>query len=186
MSSSLVLLDVSRQPVIWRLIVWIDSVFWYFSWKSLSFTRDMLTKFETKSARVKGISFHAKRPWVLASLHNGVIQLWDYRMCTLLEKFDEHDGPVRGICFHNQQPLFVSGGDDYKIKVCEKSMILALTFTCMFHELCDTYIVSGQSIIICSTISPCNCVCSPEYLHCFIDTLTHYTYIYPLTAKNNV
>lgn len=76
----------------------------------------MLTKFETKSARVKGISFHAKRPWVLASLHNGVIQLWDYRMCTLLEKFDEHDGPVRGICFHSQQPLFVSGGDDYKIK----------------------------------------------------------------------
>ncbi|KAL4708469.1 hypothetical protein ACJJTC_014077 [Scirpophaga incertulas] len=77
----------------------------------------MLTKFETKSARVKGISFHAKRPWVLSSLHNGVIQLWDYRMCTLLEKFDEHDGPVRGICFHSQQPLFVSGGDDYKIKV---------------------------------------------------------------------
>lgn len=77
----------------------------------------MLTKFETKSARVKGISFHAKRPWVLASLHNGVIQLWDYRMCTLLEKFDEHDGPVRGICFHIQQPLFVSGGDDYKIKI---------------------------------------------------------------------
>ncbi|XP_076308950.1 coatomer subunit alpha [Tachypleus tridentatus] len=77
----------------------------------------MLTKFETKSARVKGLSFHPKRPWVLTSLHNGVIQLWDYRMCTLLDKFDEHDGPVRGICFHNQQPLFVSGGDDYKIKV---------------------------------------------------------------------
>ncbi|XP_060529873.1 coatomer subunit alpha [Cylas formicarius] len=77
----------------------------------------MLTKFETKSARVKGLSFHPKRPWILASLHNGCIQLWDYRMCTLLEKFEEHDGPVRGICFHNQQPLFVSGGDDYKIKV---------------------------------------------------------------------
>ncbi|KAK5639332.1 hypothetical protein RI129_011824 [Pyrocoelia pectoralis] len=77
----------------------------------------MLTKFESKSARVKGLSFHPKRPWILTSLHNGVIQLWDYRMCTLLEKFDEHDGPVRGICFHNQQPLFVSGGDDYKIKV---------------------------------------------------------------------
>lgn len=114
----------------------------------------MLTKFETKSARVKGLSFHPKRPWILTrypirlliifvlvqssnlltchgvfvfwsiislsilfSLHIGVIQLWDYRMCALLEKFDEHDGPVRGICFHNQQPLFVSGGDDYKIKV---------------------------------------------------------------------
>ncbi len=26
-------------------------------------------------------------------------------------------GPVRGIDFHCNQPLFVSGGDDYKIKV---------------------------------------------------------------------
>ncbi|KAG2172138.1 hypothetical protein INT44_006607 [Umbelopsis vinacea] len=77
----------------------------------------MLTKFESKSNRVKGIAFHPKRPWILASLHNGCIQLWDYRMGTLLERFDEHDGPVRGIAFHPSQPLFVSGGDDYKIKV---------------------------------------------------------------------
>lgn len=77
----------------------------------------MLTKFESKSSRVKGIAFHPKRPWVLASLHSGLIQLWDYRVGTLIDKFDEHDGPVRGIDFHNQQPLFVSGGDDYKIKV---------------------------------------------------------------------
>ncbi|RGB25538.1 coatomer WD associated region-domain-containing protein [Rhizophagus diaphanus] len=77
----------------------------------------MLTKFESKSNRVKGIAFHPKRPWILASLHNGCIQLWDYRMGTLLERFDEHDGPVRGIAFHPTQPLFVSGGDDYKIKV---------------------------------------------------------------------
>ncbi|KAI9312090.1 coatomer protein alpha subunit [Dichotomocladium elegans] len=77
----------------------------------------MLTKFESKSNRVKGIAFHPKRPWILASLHNGSIQLWDYRMGTLLERFDEHDGPVRGIAFHPTQPLFVSGGDDYKIKV---------------------------------------------------------------------
>ena len=26
-------------------------------------------------------------------------------------------GPVRSVCFHPTQPLFVSGGDDYKIKV---------------------------------------------------------------------
>ena len=26
-------------------------------------------------------------------------------------------GPVRGLDFHLTQPLFVSGGDDYKIKV---------------------------------------------------------------------
>ncbi|OAY82192.1 coatomer subunit alpha-1 [Ananas comosus] len=77
----------------------------------------MLTKFETKSNRVKGLSFHSKRPWILTSLHSGVIQLWDYRMGTLIDRFDEHDGPVRGVHFHKSQPLFVSGGDDYKIKV---------------------------------------------------------------------
>lgn len=59
----------------------------------------LLKKFESKSARVKGkilnmflkknllgISFHPTRPWVLASLHSGVIQLWDYRMCVLIDK----------------------------------------------------------------------------------------------------
>lgn len=92
----------------------------------------MLTKFETKSARVKGLSFHSKRPWILASLHNGVIQLWDYRMCTLIDKFDEHDGPVRGIDFHKQQPLFVSGGDDYKIKVWNYKLRRCL-FTLLGH-----------------------------------------------------
>ncbi|GAM20654.1 hypothetical protein SAMD00019534_038290 [Acytostelium subglobosum LB1] len=77
----------------------------------------MLYKYETKSNRVKGLSFHPTRPWILASLHSGAIHLYDYRIKTVLEKFEEHDGPVRGINFHHTQPLFVSGGDDYKIKV---------------------------------------------------------------------
>ncbi|KYM93922.1 Coatomer subunit alpha [Cyphomyrmex costatus] len=64
-------------------------------------------------------------------------------MCALLDKFDEHDGPVRGICFHNQQPLFVSGGDDYKIKVwnykqrrCIFTLLGHLDYirTTMFHQ----------------------------------------------------
>ncbi|RQM07621.1 hypothetical protein DH86_00002091, partial [Scytalidium sp. 3C] len=38
-------------------------------------------------------------------------------MGTLIDRFEEHDGPVRGVDFHKTQPLFVSGGDDYKIKV---------------------------------------------------------------------
>ncbi|XP_062521183.1 coatomer subunit alpha-like [Corticium candelabrum] len=103
----------------------------------------MLTKFETKSARVKGVAFHPNRPWVLSSLHNGVIQLWDYRMCTLIDRYDEHDGPVRGVDFHCNQPIFVSGGDDYKIKVwnykqkrCLFTLLGHLDYirTCFFHH----------------------------------------------------
>lgn len=52
----------------------------------------MLIKFEQKCNRVKGLAFHPKRPWVLASLHNGSVQLWDYRMGILVDKFDEHEG----------------------------------------------------------------------------------------------
>ncbi|RHY21982.1 hypothetical protein DYB25_003707 [Aphanomyces astaci] len=92
----------------------------------------MLTKFESKSNRVKGLCFHPTRPWVLTSLHNGVIQLWDFRMGTLIDRFDEHDGPVRGVDFHKTQPLFVSGGDDYKIKVWDYKLRRCL-FTLLGH-----------------------------------------------------
>lgn len=77
----------------------------------------MLVKYQQKSSRVKGIAFHPRRPWILASLHNGVIQLIDYSMEVVIDTFEEHEGPVRGIDFHGTQPLFVSGGDDYKVKV---------------------------------------------------------------------
>ena len=110
----------------------------------------MLTKFETKSARVKGLSFHQKRPWILASCHNGNIQLWDYRMCVLLDKFEEHDGPVRGICFHQQQPLFVSGGDDYKIKV---GFIFYLREQCSFECLYSDVLYPFLQLIYPSVLS---------------------------------
>jgi coatomer protein complex subunit alpha (xenin) len=35
----------------------------------------MLIKFKTKSARVKRLCFHPRRPWILAALHTGVIQV---------------------------------------------------------------------------------------------------------------
>ncbi len=70
-----------------------------------------------------------------------MIQLWDYRMCTLLEKFDEHEGPVRGVDFHKQQPLFVSGGDDYKIKVIKPLNVFSwLMFSSVYsNQIYNTY-----------------------------------------------
>ncbi|WFD41655.1 hypothetical protein MPSI1_000287 [Malassezia psittaci] len=77
----------------------------------------MLTKFESKSNRVKGIAFHPKLPLLAASLHNGSIQLWNYQTGTIYERLEDHEGPVRGVSFHPTQPLLVSGSDDYKVKV---------------------------------------------------------------------
>lgn len=51
----------------------------------------------------------------------------------MIEKFDEHKGPVRGLDFHKHQPLFVSGGDDAKIKVWNYKSRRCL-FTLDAHE----------------------------------------------------
>lgn len=77
----------------------------------------MLKVFEAKSYRVKGISFHPTKPWILTSLHNGLINLYDYVNSILLHTFEDHDGPVRTVDFHYSQPLFASGGDDCRIKI---------------------------------------------------------------------
>ncbi|EIW78385.1 coatomer subunit alpha-2 [Coniophora puteana RWD-64-598 SS2] len=77
----------------------------------------MLTKFESKSNRVKGLAFHPTQPLLAASLHNGSVQLWNYRMGVLVDRFEEHDGPVRAVAIHPSRALLVTGGDDYKIKV---------------------------------------------------------------------
>ncbi|TCD66559.1 hypothetical protein EIP91_001227 [Steccherinum ochraceum] len=77
----------------------------------------MLTKFESKSNRVKGLAFHPTQPLLAASLHNGSVQLWNYRMGVLVDRFEEHEGPVRAVAIHPSRALLVTGGDDYKIKV---------------------------------------------------------------------
>jgi coatomer protein complex subunit alpha (xenin) len=50
--------------------------------------------YDTKSYRVKGISFHHTNPWILTSLHNGEICLYDYVNGILLEKYTEHEGKI--------------------------------------------------------------------------------------------
>jgi WD40 repeat protein len=74
-----------------------------------------------------------------ASLHNGSVQLWNYRMGVLVDRFEEHEGdlaalyrgfgmlipyqgPVRAVAIHPSRPLLVTGADDYKIKVWGESM----------------------------------------------------------------
>eukprot|EP01114_Cavostelium_apophysatum_P015118 TRINITY_DN4057_c0_g1_i1.p1 TRINITY_DN4057_c0_g1~~TRINITY_DN4057_c0_g1_i1.p1 ORF type:complete len:825 (+),score=125.09 TRINITY_DN4057_c0_g1_i1:215-2689(+) len=79
----------------------------------------MLKRFEVASNRVKGLCFHPKFPWILATLHNGTFILSDWETCEQLLSFTGHNTgvPVRGIQFHSSLPLFVSGGDDEAIKV---------------------------------------------------------------------
>ena len=93
---------------------------------------EMLVKHETRSPRVKGVCFHAKRPWVLCGLHNGAVHIIDYRTGSIVDRYEEHEGPVRGVDFHLSQPIFVTGGDDYKIRVWNFKLRRCL-FTLLGH-----------------------------------------------------
>lgn len=52
----------------------------------------LITKFEAKSSRVKGLAFHPTLPWLLAAHHNGTVQIYDYRMGMVVDKYEEHKG----------------------------------------------------------------------------------------------
>ncbi|KAL7714756.1 Beta'-coat protein [Entamoeba marina] len=108
--------------------------------------------FETRTARVKGISFHPTRNWVLTSLHNGKIQLWDMRTRTLLHVYEGHKGPVRSVQFHPDRPIFVSGGDDTMIilwsytthkEICRLSGHMDYIRTVQFHPT-EPWIVTAS------------------------------------------
>lgn len=108
--------------------------------------------FETRTARVKGISFHPTRSWVLTSLHNGKVQLWDMRTRTLLHVYEGHRGPVRTVQFHPDRPLFVTGGDDTSIilwsytthrEVCRLNGHMDYIRTVQFHPT-EPWIISAS------------------------------------------
>ena len=82
---------------------------------------------------MSGLAFHPTQPLLAASLHNGSVRLWNYRMGVLVDRFEEHEGnscpisilsvlissigPVRAVAIYPSRPLLASGGDDYKVKV---------------------------------------------------------------------
>lgn len=77
----------------------------------------MLEKLNFQCHRVKSMSFHPYRHWVVCGLHTGAIYMLDYRLDNVVDVYMEHEGSVRAVDFHKSQPLFVSGADDFLIKV---------------------------------------------------------------------
>lgn len=62
-------------------------------------------------------ALHHWQPWILVGLSSSKIQLWDYRMKTVLQEFDGHSGAVYTVDFHPTKPLFVSAGEDCTLRL---------------------------------------------------------------------
>ena len=53
-------------------------------------------KLSARSDRVKSVDVHPTEPWMLASLYNGNVHVWNYESQTLVKTFEVTDLP--GTC----------------------------------------------------------------------------------------
>lgn len=84
----------------------------------------MISKFEIKTSKVKGLCFHPEKSWILVSTYKGELQIWDYRAHALINSFNiiNEKGEISDSCircshFHPTQPMICAGGHDKNIHV---------------------------------------------------------------------
>jgi len=74
-------------------------------------------KFSARSDRVKSVDFHPTEPWILASLYNGNVYIWNYKTQNLVKSFEVTDLPVRTCKFIARKQWIITGADDMYIRV---------------------------------------------------------------------
>ncbi|KAG2189488.1 hypothetical protein INT44_004630 [Umbelopsis vinacea] len=78
---------------------------------------DIKRKLLSRSERVKSVDFHPTETWVLASLYNGKVLIWNYETQALVKTFEVADVPVRAAKFIARKNWIVTGSDDSQIRV---------------------------------------------------------------------
>ena len=78
---------------------------------------DLKRRLTARSDRVKCVDLHPTEPWMLASLYNGNVHLWNYENQTLVKTFEVCDVPVRACKFVPRKNWMVTGSDDMSIRV---------------------------------------------------------------------
>ncbi|XP_071840387.1 coatomer subunit beta'-like [Apostichopus japonicus] len=78
---------------------------------------DVKRKLSARSDRVKGVDLHPSEPWMLVSLYNGNLHVWNYESQTLVKSFEVCDLPVRAARFVARKNWVISGSDDMAIRV---------------------------------------------------------------------
>lgn len=78
---------------------------------------DIKKKLVARSERVKCVDIHPTENWILVSLYDGKVHIWQYETQQLLKTFEVNDGPVRVAKFVPRKNWIVCGSDDLKITV---------------------------------------------------------------------
>jgi len=74
-------------------------------------------KLSARSDRVKSVDIHPTEPWILSSLYNGHVYIWNYTTQTLVKSFEVTELPVRTAKFITRKQWIVTGSDDMMVRV---------------------------------------------------------------------
>ncbi|XP_045621907.2 coatomer subunit beta' isoform X3 [Procambarus clarkii] len=78
---------------------------------------DVKRKLTARSDRVKSVDLHPTEPWMLASLYNGNVHVWNIESQQLVKSFEVCDLPVRASKFVARKNWVVTGSDDMQVRV---------------------------------------------------------------------
>lgn len=78
---------------------------------------DVKRKLSARSDRVKSVDLHPTEPWMLVSLYNGNVHVWNHESQTLVKSFEVCDLPVRTARFVARKNWVITGSDDMQVKV---------------------------------------------------------------------
>lgn len=78
---------------------------------------DVKRKLLARSDRVKCVDLHPVEPWVLSSLYNGHVHVWNYETQTSVKSFEVCDVPVRTAKFVPRKNWILTGSDDMQVRV---------------------------------------------------------------------
>uniref|UniRef100_A0A669BAP5 Coatomer subunit beta' n=1 Tax=Oreochromis niloticus TaxID=8128 RepID=A0A669BAP5_ORENI len=78
---------------------------------------DIKRRLTARSDRVKSVDLHPTEPWMLASLYNGSVCVWNHETQTLVKTFEVCDLPVRASKFVARKNWVITGADDMQIRV---------------------------------------------------------------------
>ncbi|KAG7154406.1 Coatomer subunit beta-like 1 [Homarus americanus] len=78
---------------------------------------DVKRKLTARSDRVKSVDLHPTEPWMLASLYNGNVHVWNIESQQLVKSFEVCDLPVRAARFVARKNWVVTGSDDMQVRV---------------------------------------------------------------------
>ncbi|XP_014218703.1 coatomer subunit beta' [Copidosoma floridanum] len=78
---------------------------------------DIKRKLTARSDRVKCVDLHPTEPWMLCSLYQGNVNIWNHESQTLVKTFEVCDQPVRAAKFVPRKNWVITGSDDMQIRV---------------------------------------------------------------------